>query len=245
MSETHSIPTHPLFVDLTGKTVGRLKVVSYHGRRRKSGKGWAHYWNCACECGNSAVVPHALLIKDHTRSCGCLQRERAADAQRTHGRCREPEYGIWSGIKARCLIPTFHMYPAYGGAGIRICRRWADSYTAFAADMGRRPSKSHSVDRADNARGYECGHPECPDCEPAKATPNCRWATRKVQNRNTKRNRVLTFNGKTQTAADWAEELGMPVNTIYSRLNVCGWSVDRALSTPRKSPRVRDMPSVS
>jgi hypothetical protein len=41
----------------------------------------------------------------------------------------------------------------------------------------------------------------------------------------------LTFNGKTQTAVEWAEELGANPFTIYSRLKR-GWSHERALSTP-------------
>jgi len=45
----------------------------------------------------------------------------------------------WAGMKQRCLNPRSAQYHNYGGRGISICERWADSFANFLADMGERP----------------------------------------------------------------------------------------------------------
>jgi DNA-binding XRE family transcriptional regulator len=85
-----------------------------------------------------------------------------------HGR-RTPEYRAWNHMRGRCYDPNDPDYLRYGGRGIAICTRWED-YVLFLHDMGRRPSKLHTLDRIDVDKGYD------------KA--NCRWATRKEQSRN-------------------------------------------------------------
>lgn len=55
----------------------------------------------------------------------------------------------------------------------------------------------------------------------------------KAQNRNRRTNRKLTFDGKTLCVAEWAETLKMPAARILARLDKLGWSVTRALTTPR------------
>lgn len=83
--------------------------------------------------------------------------------------------------------------------------------------MGERPSTKHSLDRIDNNIGYN----------PA----NCRWATAKMQNCNTRNNHWITFRGKTKTLTDWARETGFNETTLSARLQR-GWSVEKALTAP-------------
>lgn len=119
-------------------------------------------------------------------------------------------------MRNRCRNPKYPMYHRYGGRGIVVCERWND-FANFFADMGPRPSPSHTLERINNDGNYEPG--------------NVRWATTAEQNRNTGQNVLLTFGGKTQTMIDWAIELGMKYSTLQSRIWK-GWTVERALTTP-------------
>ncbi len=59
----------------------------------------------------------------------------------------------------RCERPSHRQFKDYGGRGIRVCERWRDRYEAFLADMGRKPSPLHTIDRWPNNDGdYEPGN---------------------------------------------------------------------------------------
>lgn len=119
-------------------------------------------------------------------------------------------------MKTRCINPKAINYPHYGGRGVKVCERWLHSFENFLADMGPAPSNKHTLDRFPNQEG---------DYEPG----NCRWATHKTQNNNRRGNRLLTFQGKTQTVAQWADDIGINSSTLYHRL-YRGMSVEMALT---------------
>lgn len=91
-----------------------------------------------------------------------------------HGHCRKgsvtSEYQAWLSMIQRCRNQRKRTFRHYGGRGITVCARWQESFTAFLADMGRKPSASHSIDRIDSNGNYE--------------PRNCRWATSIQQGRN-------------------------------------------------------------
>jgi hypothetical protein len=136
--------------------------------------------------------------------------------KRTHGMSGTCEYKIWKGIKKRCLNSAYVEFYNYGGRGITVCPEWVASFEAFLADVGPRPTPEHSIERRDNSRGYEPG--------------NCVWATPAAQSRNTRRTRLLTFNGETLPMKDWAERRGIGYTTLANRLNRSGWTVEEALT---------------
>ena len=140
---------------------------------------------------------------------------------RRHGMSDTPEYAAWRAMRQRCLLPTHPAYPDYGGRGITVCERWASSFEAFYADMGPRPSPKHTLERTDNARNYEPG--------------NCIWATWTAQLRNTRRNRIVSFRGRTMTLAEACELAGLNYDTVAFRLHK-GWDEIRALNEPLWSP---------
>jgi len=135
----------------------------------------------------------------------------------THRLSRTTEYVAWMAMKTRCLNKNSERYPDWGGRGIAIAAEWVSDFPAFLKHIGPRPSPQHSIDRIDNTRGYEPG--------------NVRWSVRLQQMRNTRHNRVITFNGKTQCVSAWCEELSLPTEVVYSRLKH-GWNEHEALATP-------------
>lgn len=185
-------------IDLTGQKFGRLEVKKEAGRT-KNGK---ILWLCKCDCGAETTVTGNHLKSKHTKSCGCLSREITRRRNTTHGMHDSPTYNSWCSIKVRCDKPQCKSFKNYGGRGIKVCEQWK-SFGNFLADMGEKP-EGMSIERIDNDGDY------CPE--------NCRWATRKEQNRNTRNNYMIKHQGKTKCIGEWAEELGVNYSILYSRL---------------------------
>lgn len=69
--------------DYIGARFGRLTVLSYAGTAKDLDKtSKANFWRCQCDCGNQVVVSQTELLDGDTRSCGCLQKERARETMR-------------------------------------------------------------------------------------------------------------------------------------------------------------------
>ncbi len=142
------------------------------------------------------VITNELKV-GKTRSCGCLYRESRPFANRKHGESHSAsEYKTWAHIKYRCYDKNCKAYNLYGGRGIKVCDRWLgeNGYENFLQDMGRKPSKIHSLDRHPDING---------DYEPL----NCRWATPKQQTRNTRVNHWIEYKGERKVLRDWSIEL--------------------------------------
>jgi hypothetical protein len=127
-----------------------------------------------------------------------------------HGMRHTALYGIWSKAKGRCETPSDAAYYKYGGRGIVMCDRWSASFSAFAADMGPRPTSSHTLERKDNDGPYS------PD--------NCIWATRRDQANNRRLNRIIEVDGRRMTAMQWQRETGIHESLIRARIDRLGWT---------------------
>lgn len=143
---------------------------------------------------------------------------------RTHGRSRgDTLYMAWVQMRQRCHNPNHPGYHRYGARGIRVCSRWRRSFTAFAEDMGPRPSKAHSVDRIDVNGDYK--------------PSNCRWATAAEQ-ANNREHTLLVVDGEPLTKTKAAERLGLRPDQVVHVWRRLGREVStrevKALSFRRK-----------
>lgn len=140
-----------------------------------------------------------------------------------HGQHGSLTYARWKSMMQRCNPNSSRHHARYAGSGITVCDRWTE-FSNFLADMGECPDKSMTLDRIDNARGYE---PE-----------NCRWATKVEQNLNRSMTVLLTHDGITQSVTEWANVIGMSANTLHHRIGL-GWTAERAITQPLKKRGAR------
>lgn len=133
-----------------------------------------------------------------------------------HGYTGTHIHRTWLSMKRRCDNPNASNYYLYGGRGIAYDPRW-NKFENFLADMGERPSDKHSLERIDNSKNY--------------AKDNCKWATALEQANNKRNNRFIEHNGEKKTLAQWARFAGVSTKTLFARLNVQGWSMEKAITT--------------
>lgn len=189
--------------NLIGYISGRLTVVGYSNKIvNKKGRIY-HYWQCICECGKSKIVSRSHLTTQHTKSCGCLSKERLDKINIVHGLCFTKEYSRWSHMKARCYNPKDKDYNSYGGRGIQISEEWVYDFKKFYEDMGRMPFSDSSIERIDVNGNY------CKE--------NCKWIPVKEQAKNRRNNRRITFKGETKLITEWCKELGVSSVSNFSK----------------------------
>lgn len=199
-------------IDRAGRRYGLLVAIERLPPRSK--KDTNARWICRCDCGNPAVAYGQDLERGKVKSCGCLNAKRI----KQHGMANAPEYAIWQAMRQRCENPKAQSWANYGGRGIKVCAKWK-KFEQFFADMGPK-LRGQSLNRIDNDGDY------CKE--------NCEWVGTSVQANNTRRNRVLEFNGERRTLSEWAKWAGLGWFTLRTRLDYYGWSLERALTEPPK-----------
>lgn len=136
---------------------------------------------------------------------------------------RSPEYRAWSHMRRRCFDTKATAYPRYGAKGIIVCPQWRNDFAAFLADMGRKPSPAHSIDRINNDGNY---------------TPkNCRWATFTEQQNNKRNNMRVFYRGIEMTLAEAVRAAGSLIDQRLARSRIIrdGWTTERAVETTKLS----------
>ena len=153
------------------------------------------------------------LNKGRTKSCGCLELElkskRASKTFQTHGMTKTPEYNTWQAIKQRCYDVNYKQYKDYGGRGIAMCDSWYNSFKQFYLDMGKKPSKNHTIERLDNNKNY--------------SPSNCIWATRKTKLTINQVKKIRKLYSEGHKQARLAEKFNVGSGVISNVVNYVTW----------------------
>jgi hypothetical protein len=199
------------FIYETGNKYGLLTVIERAG----SNKHNIALWLCQCECGRKKVIPGQALRSGNTKSCGCGR----SGNGRTHGLSKNILYKLWLSMKNRCNNPNTKCYPNYGKRGIKVCLEWENNPETFITwCLKNGYKKGLHIDRIDNDKGYS------PD--------NCRFATRQINNQNTRMTKLNSENvikirnlhsSKEISSEKLAEIFSVSRDTIYDVVNEKTW----------------------
>ncbi len=174
-------------IDMVGQVCGHVTVHEFLG----VGEGGTAMWRCQCRCGTPCILSRRELNPKRHRSCGC-NRWRGSKPPPTGSVSSSPTYRVWINMKDRCSNPQHDAYPRYGGRGVTVCPEWQQSFELFHGDMGDKPD-GMQLERLDNDGPY------------CKA--NCKWATRREQCQNRSNNLMITIDGETLCATEWARRV--------------------------------------
>lgn len=214
-------------IDLAGQKFERVQVVSRAPNMSETDTNAR--WNCKCDCGKEFIAYGQDIRRGKTKSCGCLTRKTMGDRSRRfntrHGMSQTRAFRIWGGMLNRCTNSNDPKYRYYGGRGIKVCERWL-KFENFLSDMGF-PPDDLSLDRIDTDGDYR--------------KENCRWATKQEQAINRRSSVMLTHNGITMTATDWARALGLSASTMYGRVAM-NWPPEKMFAKNMKKHPIKESP---
>lgn len=201
----------PIEIPIGGR-YGMLTVVEFIG---SVGNPKSRDWKCLCDCGKITTASSIKLKFGVKKSCGCNQR---GIGGLKHGLHKHKLYRTWHQMKMRCVNKRHTAFSYYGGRGISVCNEWLYGFEGFYNwAIKNNWQEDLEIDRIDNNGNYEPG--------------NCRWATRRQQMLNTRKNRRFEIDGKTLTVTEFSRIYNISNSTIYGRLKH-GWNYREAITTP-------------
>lgn len=135
-----------------------------------------------CSCGRNFKCIIGSVVTGNTKSCGCWGAKSRSLRFTKHGLGNHPVYKVWSGIKTRCYNKKRIDYRYYGGMGIKLSEEFHDfkKFFDYVTELPRYKDRcllNLTIDRIDVRKDYQRN--------------NLRWATRKEQSLNQRRNSVL------------------------------------------------------
>jgi len=228
----------PAFIDKTGNTYGKLKVI----RLADSKRGRDLLWVCQCSCGNVIETTGGRLQSGNTKSCGCNKTEVLLKRNTKHSLSKTSEYMSWKDMKKRCYNKANKRYPNYSAKGIIVCDEWKNDFLAFLNYMGNKPDDGNcwTVGRIDNNKSYEPG--------------NVRWELLDQQARNHSKQsnntsgitgvmfRVKVVNGREYSSwvAAWNELNGKKKTKEFS-VNKFGFDAAKQMAVDYRNKAIEDL----
>jgi hypothetical protein len=192
-----------------------LTAIGFSHRTRQG-----NYWVFLCDCGTKITALRNIIMSGKNKSCGCYKRSRIVVESTKHGDAkrgkRERLHSIWYNMIRRCGDTKNTRYADYGGRGIKVCDQWLVYLPFKEWALANSYNDSLTIERIDNEGMYEPN--------------NCKWILFDLQGANKRNSRLLSFSGKTQHAAAWAKEYGIPYKTFHRRLQL-GWGIEETLRT--------------
>jgi hypothetical protein len=185
-----------------GETYNRLTYIEDYIPIVNNGGHYIGKWRCVC--GKEMIFINSKVKSGHTKSCGCLQKEKIRTLRFKHGyakkRKESVEYKTWQRIKDRCLNPKNKDFRHYGERGIIICDRWKESFENFLEDVGERPGEKYSIDRINPNGNYEKN--------------NCRWILNIEQSANRRTNVKVLYKNHTYCLFQYCKLLNLKYTSI-------------------------------
>lgn len=176
-----------------------------------------HLILCRCKCGFEKYTRLGDLRNGSSKRCKACSLD--MNRRIKHGMSSHPIYVVWNDMIKRCYNENVKYFKNYGGRGIEVSSIWVDDPEAFIKwCINNGYKKGLQIDRIDNDGNYT------PD--------NCRFVTRKVNNRNRSTNIFLTCFGETKTIVEWSEDerCNVPYCTLYERVRLYNWDNERAIT---------------
>ena len=195
--------------NLIGKKFRYLTVLKNIGKRKSR-------WLCKCHCGKERVFNTSDLVYGHNTSCGCMGGKQMI----IHSLWGTRFYRIYNNLKRRCRDEKNENYARYGGRGIKCLWETAldfknDMYESYLEHVKEYGEEETQIERVNNDGNY--------------SKENCKWATRREQNRNRVDNVFIKYKGEKMIVSDYAEKIGVNKRTIYSRI-ARGWNNDKIIN---------------
>ena len=198
----------PNFIDLTGKKFGYLTVLN---RDLKDPNKWV------CKCDHNGIgEPTIILVTGNnlrtgaTKSCGCYKKTITAQNniinKTIHGGRHTKLYSRWIDIRHR-----------HKDQNIIVCEQWNsinggfEAFREWSYDNGYDENKELQLHRINRDLGFS------PD--------NCEWVKKGTVSSIKHNNRLILYNGRKYTVAEFAKLHNMNSDTVLHRLNK-DWSID-------------------
>lgn len=176
-----------------------MKLIKDLGTKKTNGV-WRHFGLYMCSGCMKEIVRRVDGITSNTLCISC----QTTKQHTTHGDSRKRLYHVWESMKGRIKNKNCKQYNDYGGRGISLCEKWNkyENFRSWALLNGY--SDNLTIDRIDNDGNYE--------------PSNCRFVSRTIQQRNTRKirkNNKSGYRGVRATGKRWSSRIGINKKEVY------------------------------